>query len=151
MIQPFPPPLLPPSLHSSELLVSRKDVINHVDTLLVFILRVPSFSLSLCLPLLFIYLRLPQCLSISHTQFEGLINHLFTEKTSVMHTSGIIPWLAFLVSCTLCSTAPLLSFCVCVFNLIFFLLRLSSAHSYASQHKYDNHSQQTCPLVRLYF
>lgn len=54
-----PSPLLPPSLFSSAPLISRRDVINHVDTLLVLILRVPSF------PLVFICLRLLQSLSLS--------------------------------------------------------------------------------------
>lgn len=79
---------LPPSLplfslypYTPRRYVSDRDVINHEDTLLVLIVRVLSFSLLLCLLLLFfISLCLPQSLSISlthiHTQFEGLINHL---------------------------------------------------------------------------
>lgn len=112
------PTLLPPFLHSSSLLVSHRDVINHVDNLLVLILRVPSFSLSLCLPpLLYIYspsMPLNRCLLHMHSSFEGLINHLFTQKSTVMHTSGIIWWLAcpvFLLfsvySCASCTTTPL--------------------------------------------
>lgn len=70
------PPLLPPSLHSSVPHSSCGDVINHVDTLLVLILRVPSFSRSLSPSSPYtLYLRLLQCLSISLAL--RLINHLF--------------------------------------------------------------------------
>lgn len=53
------PLLLLLSLHYSVLLVSRADVINHLDTLLVLMLRVPSFSLSLCLPPLYLSPSMP--------------------------------------------------------------------------------------------
>lgn len=64
------PPLLSPSLHSSLLLVSTRDAINHVDTLLVLIRRVPSYPPSLfffCT--LYLSLSIPLNLSLTHAHW----------------------------------------------------------------------------------
>lgn len=89
------------SLCTSALLVSHRDVINHVGTLLLLILRLSSFPSHFIQLCLLESLSMTFYLSLTHT--HRLINHLFTQESSVMHASGIIWWLAFLVFFTILS------------------------------------------------